>query len=71
MSAVVFSSDSRSASIQYAASPSAAIERGCSIGVNHAQKLLADEFRPDDTRRDRTIQDNSRTFQQEPYASFS
>src|SRR6266513_5021038 len=37
MRAVVFSSNSRSACIQYASSPSAAIERGCSIGANHAQ----------------------------------
>jgi hypothetical protein len=37
MRAVVFSSNSRSARIQYASSPSAAIERGCSIGANHAQ----------------------------------
>jgi hypothetical protein len=37
MTAVVFSSNSRSASIQYASPPSAAIERGCSIGANHAQ----------------------------------
>src|ERR1700722_17935172 len=37
MRAVVFGSDSRSASIQYAYPPSAAIERGCSIGANHAQ----------------------------------
>jgi hypothetical protein len=37
MKAVVFSSNSRSARIQYASSPSAAIERGCSIGANHAQ----------------------------------
>jgi hypothetical protein len=37
MRAVVFSSNSRSACIQYAFSPSAAIERGCSIETNHAQ----------------------------------
>ncbi len=37
MRAVVFSSNSRSACIQYASPPSAAIERGCSIGANHAQ----------------------------------
>ena len=37
MRAVVFGSNSRSASIQYAYPPSAAIERGCSIGANHAQ----------------------------------
>jgi hypothetical protein len=37
MRAVVFSSNSRSACIQYASSASAAIERGCSIGANHAQ----------------------------------
>src|SRR6266849_9078878 len=37
MRAVVFSSNSRCACIQYASSPSAAIERGCSIGANHAQ----------------------------------
>jgi hypothetical protein len=37
MRAVVFGSNSRSARIQYAPSPSAAIERGCSIGANHAQ----------------------------------
>jgi hypothetical protein len=37
MRAVVFSSNSRSACIQYASSPSPAIERGCSIGANHAQ----------------------------------
>src|SRR6266567_7146239 len=37
MRAVVFSSNSRRACIQYASSPSAAIERGCSIGANHAQ----------------------------------
>jgi hypothetical protein len=37
MRAVVSSSNSRSARIQYASSPSAAIERGCSIGANHAQ----------------------------------
>src|SRR6266403_3334467 len=37
MRAVVFSSNSCSACIQYASSPSAAIERGCSIGANHAQ----------------------------------
>jgi len=34
-------------------------------------KLSADEFRSNDTRRDRTIQDNSSTFQQALYASFS
>jgi hypothetical protein len=33
-------------------------------------KTPADEFRPNDTRCDRTIQDNSRTFQQAPYAGF-
>ena len=33
----MFSSNSRSACIQYASPPSAAIERGCSIGANHAQ----------------------------------
>jgi len=71
MRAVVFSSNSRSACIQYASSPSAAIERGCSIGAIHAQNLSADEFRSNDTRRDRTIQDNSSTFQQALYASFS
>jgi hypothetical protein len=37
MRAVVFSSNSRSACIQYASPPSAAIEHGCSIGANHAQ----------------------------------
>jgi hypothetical protein len=37
MRAVVFSSNSRSACIQDASPPSAAIERGCSIGANHAQ----------------------------------
>jgi hypothetical protein len=37
MRAVVFSSNSCSACIQHASSPSAAIERGCSIGANHAQ----------------------------------
>jgi len=37
MKAVVFSSNSRSACIQYASPPSATIERGCSIGANHAQ----------------------------------
>jgi hypothetical protein len=37
MRAVVFSSKSRSACIQYASAPSAAIERSCSIGANHAQ----------------------------------
>jgi hypothetical protein len=33
----MFSSNSRGAYIQYASPPSAAIERGCSIGANHAQ----------------------------------
>ena len=37
MRAVVFSSNSHSACMQYASPPSAAIERGCSIGANHAQ----------------------------------
>ena len=37
MRAVVFSSNSRSACIQYAFSLPAVIERGCSIGANHAQ----------------------------------
>src|SRR6266849_9851955 len=37
MRAVVFSSSSRSACIQHASSASTAIERGCSIGANHAQ----------------------------------
>jgi hypothetical protein len=37
MRAVVFGSNSRGACIQHASSPSAAIERGCSIGANHAQ----------------------------------
>jgi hypothetical protein len=34
---VVFGSNSRGACIQYVFAPSAAIERGCSIGANHAQ----------------------------------
>jgi hypothetical protein len=29
---------------------SAVIERGCSIGANHAQKMPADGFGPEDTR---------------------
>jgi hypothetical protein len=37
MRAVVFSSNSRQSVIQYASSLLAAIERGCSIGANHAQ----------------------------------
>jgi hypothetical protein len=37
MKTVVFGSNSRSACIQYVSAPSAAIERGCSIGANHAQ----------------------------------
>src|ERR1700722_9119048 len=37
MRAVVFGSNSYSACIQYAFPPSTAIERGCSIGANHAQ----------------------------------
>jgi hypothetical protein len=37
MRVVVFGSNSRNAYIQYASSSSAAIERGCSIGANHAQ----------------------------------
>jgi hypothetical protein len=35
--AAVFGSSSRSARIQYASPPSAAIEHGCSIGAKHAQ----------------------------------
>jgi hypothetical protein len=37
MRASVFGSNSRNACVQYAAPPSAPIERGCSIGANHAQ----------------------------------
>jgi hypothetical protein len=37
MRAVVSGPNSRSACIQYASSPPGAIERGCSIGANHAQ----------------------------------
>jgi hypothetical protein len=37
MTAIVFSSNSRGASVQDASPPSAAIERGCSIGANHAK----------------------------------
>jgi hypothetical protein len=52
--------------------PSAAIERGCSIGANRAQKLSADEFGSKDAPRcHRTIQDNPRTFQQALDAGFS
>lgn len=40
--------------MQYALALSAVIERGCSIGTNHAENCLAYEFRSDDTRR-RTI----------------
>src|SRR5216684_9250532 len=58
------------ARIQYASLPSAAIERGCSIGANHAQKLSADEFMSNDTRCDRTIHDNPGTFQQTLYPPF-
>src|SRR6266481_9020151 len=36
MRAVVFRSDSRGVDTQYASLPTPAIERGCSIGANHA-----------------------------------
>jgi hypothetical protein len=62
MRAVVFRSNSRSADTQYASPPSPAIERGCSIGANHAQTVSLTNF--DGTRRDRTIWDRSSTFQQ-------
>jgi hypothetical protein len=39
MRAVVFGSNSRGTCIQYAFPPSATIERGCSIGANHAQNI--------------------------------
>jgi hypothetical protein len=69
MRAVVFDSNSRGACLQYAFSPSAAIERGCSIGANHAQNRHLTG--PSDTRRDRTIPDNPSTFRQALHASFS
>ena len=37
MRAVVFGSNSRNACVEYASLVSATIERGCSIGANHAQ----------------------------------
>jgi hypothetical protein len=46
MIAVVFGSNSRGACIQYASSPSAAIERGCSIGANHAQNYRLTSWEP-------------------------
>jgi hypothetical protein len=59
------------ACIQYALSPRAAIERGCSIG-EIMLKLSADEFESKDAPRCvRTIPDNPSTFQQALYASFS
>jgi hypothetical protein len=56
---------------QYASAPSPAIERGCSVGANHAPKLSADAFSSGNTRRDRTIWDHSSTFQQARCASSS
>jgi hypothetical protein len=71
MRAAVFNSNGRGACIQHASSPAAAIERRCSIGANHAQNCQLMSSTPDGARRDRTIQDIFRTFQQALCASFS
>jgi hypothetical protein len=64
-------SNRRSACIQHASAPAAAIERGCSIGANHAQNS-ADEFGSKDVPRcERTIRDGPSTFQQALYAGVS
>jgi hypothetical protein len=49
----------------------AAIERGCSIGANHAQNRRLTSSDPTTRLANRAIQDNSSTFQQALYASFS
>jgi hypothetical protein len=49
--------------------PSATIERGCSIGANHAQNRQLTRSVPT-THRDRTILDNSSMFQQALCTSF-
>ncbi|MET4385984.1 hypothetical protein ABIB73_001729 [Bradyrhizobium sp. F1.4.3] len=50
MSAVVFGLNSRQGATEYALSLPAEIERGCSIGANHAQIRPADRFASDEAR---------------------